>query len=73
MIAQALRNEAARREKSGEYGHHQVAAYRKAADEVAMCGQEVGTLYREGKVLEIPGVGPSIARFLADLLDPDGE
>jgi DNA polymerase/3'-5' exonuclease PolX len=74
-IAQALRSEAARREQTplGRAEPHRIAAFRKAADAVAVHGEPLDLLYVRGNLESVPGVGPKIAAWIGRLIDPAAE
>jgi DNA polymerase (family X) len=48
---------------------YRIRAYRKAAQSIEGLGGDVNEYYREGRLRDIPGVGESIARTIAELLD----
>jgi DNA polymerase (family X) len=45
-----------------------VRAYREAARQVSVLGEDIGETSRRGKLEEIPGIGPSIAEKITDYL-----
>ncbi len=45
------------------------AAYRRAAHALEGLGRDVADLRREGRLREIPGVGPNLARKIEEILD----
>ena len=45
-----------------------VQAYRRAADNIEPLGEEIGDLWRAGRLREIPGVGEALAKKLDELL-----
>jgi DNA polymerase (family 10) len=47
---------------------YKILAYRKAADSLSELGRDVHEYWREGKLLEIPGVGKAIAEKIDELL-----
>ncbi len=48
---------------------YRIRAYRKAASSIEGLDGDVNAYYREGRLRDIPGVGESIARSIAELLD----
>ncbi|HEY3273384.1 MAG TPA: helix-hairpin-helix domain-containing protein, partial [Methanocella sp.] len=48
---------------------YRIRAYRKAAQNIEGLDDDVNAYYREGRLRDIPGVGESIARTIAELLD----
>jgi DNA polymerase (family 10) len=48
---------------------YRIRAYRKAAQSIEGLDGDVKEYYREGRLRDIPGVGESIARTIAELLD----
>jgi DNA polymerase (family 10) len=50
-------------------GAYRIRAYRKAAQSIEGLEGDVNEYYREGRLQEIPGIGESIARTVAELLD----
>jgi len=48
---------------------YRIRAYRKAAQSIEGLDGDVNAYYREGRLRDIPGVGESIARTVAELLD----
>jgi DNA polymerase (family X) len=48
---------------------YRIRAYRKAAQSIEGLDGDVSEYYREGRLRDIPGVGESIARTIAELLD----
>jgi DNA polymerase (family 10) len=48
---------------------YRIRAYRKAAQSIEGLDGDVNAYYREGRLRDIPGVGESIARTIAELLD----
>ena len=47
---------------------YKILAYRKAADSLSNFGRDVNDYWREGKLIEIPGVGKAIAEKIDELL-----
>ena len=47
---------------------YKILAYRKAADSLISLGRDVNDVWREGKLLEIPGIGKAIAEKIDELL-----
>ncbi|GAP15436.1 DNA polymerase IV [Longilinea arvoryzae] len=47
---------------------YKTLAYRKAADSIRNLGADVEAIHREGKLLDIPGVGKAIAEKIDELL-----
>ena len=47
---------------------YKILAYRKAADSLTALGRDVNEFWREGRLLEIPGVGKAIAEKIDELL-----
>ena len=46
-----------------------IRAYRKAAENVAALEGDINEYYREGRLRDIPGVGPTISGVIAELLE----
>ncbi|HSX40777.1 MAG TPA: hypothetical protein VLF68_04130, partial [Candidatus Saccharimonadales bacterium] len=68
QIASLLRNVAAAYAIKNEAKYRfQIIAYEKAADSIEGTTQQLKDLYKEGKLENIPGVGPSIRQHLEDL------
>src|SRR5512139_594818 len=67
QVAQVFQNIADLLEIKGEV-IYKILAYRKAADSLNELGREVNEYWREGKLLEIPGVGKAIAEKIDELL-----
>lgn len=69
QIAQLLRNVAAAFIILDERKYHfQIVAYQRAADAIANTSTEVGDLYKENKLHQIPGVGSTMQQHLAELI-----
>jgi DNA polymerase (family 10) len=66
-VAEILRRIADMLEIKGEIVY-KALAYRRAADNIEYLGQDIEDVWREGKLLEIPGVGKSLAEKLDELL-----
>ena len=45
-----------------------IIAYEKAADAVEHASREIKDVWQEGKINAVPGIGPSIASHLKELL-----
>src|SRR5438067_4368399 len=60
-IAQSL-------EVAGEQGHR-LRAYRRAARSVAAASETLERLAAEGRLREVPGVGPAIAALITEFLE----
>jgi DNA polymerase (family 10) len=68
QIAELLRDVAAAYEwKDQKKYRFQIVAYERAADAVEHATSELKDLWDEGKLEEIPGIGPSIAQHLDEL------
>lgn len=69
QIAKLLRNVAAsytiKNEKKFRF---QILAYQKAADSIENSSAEVVDLAKEGRLMEIPGIGPTIKEHLEELV-----
>src|SRR5215208_2332555 len=46
-----------------------IAAYRKAADKIEALREPIETLHAEGRLREIPGVGPALQQKIGEFLD----
>ena len=66
-VAEILRRIADMLEIKGEIVY-KALAYRRAADNIEYLGRDIEDVWREGKLLEIPGVGKSLAEKLDELL-----
>ncbi|MBI2195805.1 MAG: hypothetical protein HYU48_02055 [Candidatus Levybacteria bacterium] len=67
-IAKLLRNVAAAYTIKSEYKYKfQILAYLKAADSVEHASTELRTLYQQGVLEKIPGIGPTIEKRLSEL------
>ncbi len=66
-VADILRRIADMLEIKGEIVY-KALAYRRAADNIEYLGRDIVDLWREGRLLEIPGVGKSLAEKLDELL-----
>ena len=66
-VAEILRRIADMLEIKGEIVY-KALAYRRAADNIEYLGRDIEDVWREGKLLEIPGVGKSLAEKLEELL-----
>lgn len=67
-IADLLRNVAASYQIEGEAKNKfKIIAYQRAADAVEHATSELKDLFDEGKLEDVPGVGPSIAKHLSEL------
>lgn len=67
-VAELLRAVAAAYQLKDEKGNRfKIIAYQKAADAVEHASSELKDLWDDGKLSEIPGVGPSIAQHLDEL------
>ncbi len=51
----------------GEQGYR-IRAYQRAAESIRSAGQEIETLWREGKLRQLPGVGEAIAKKIDEIL-----
>ncbi len=68
QIAELLRDVAASYQYQDQYKYKfQIIAYERAADAVEHATSELKDLWDDGKLEEIPGVGPSIAEHLDEL------
>lgn len=67
-VAQMLEDIAAALELRGESGFR-TRAYEDAARNLSMLDEDVLRLHQEGRLAEIPGVGPSISAKIAEYLD----
>src|SRR6266704_2777478 len=68
-ISKILRNVAASYAIKDEKKYRfQIIAYQKAADTIEHSPTEVKELLHEGKLKELPGVGPSIQSHLQELI-----
>jgi DNA polymerase (family 10) len=68
-IAKLLRNVAAAYAIKDEKKHYfQIVAYQKAADAIENTPTQIKDLYKEGKLIELPGIGPSIQEHLSELI-----
>ena len=47
---------------------YKILAYRKAADSLVNLGRDINDIWREGKLIEVPGVGKAIAEKIDELL-----
>ena len=65
-IAQLLRNMAAALQIQGA-NRFRIIAYEKAADSIEHLTSEVKDIWEDGELDTIPGVGPTIARYLDEL------
>ena len=72
-IAEHLRHEAERRARMPEAHRdpHRVRAFLKAADAVEVHPEPLTALHARGRLIEVPGVGPKIGRYIANLIDPE--
>jgi len=50
---------------------HRVRAYLKAALSVEAHAEPLTALHAKGRLVEVPGVGPKIAKFIANLIEPE--
>lgn len=67
-ISHLLRNVAAAYTIKNEKKYYfQIVAYQKAADAIENTTTEAKDLYKENRLQELPGVGPSIQKHLAEL------
>lgn len=67
-IAELLRDVAASYQIKNEPGSRfKIVAYQKAADAVEHASSELKDLWDEGKLEDVPGIGPSIAKHLDEL------
>jgi DNA polymerase (family 10) len=67
-IAHLLRNVAAAYAISNEKKYYfQIVAYQKAAEAIEKTTAEAKDLYKEGKLMDLPGIGPSIQAHLTEL------
>ena len=55
-------------EVKGELGF-KIAAYRKAADKIEALREPIETVYGEGRLRSIPGIGPALEQKIAEYLD----
>ncbi len=68
VVAELLRDVAAAYQvKNANDSRFKIIAYQKAADAVEHLSSEIKDLWDEGKLDDIPGVGPSIAQHLDEL------
>jgi len=67
-VARFLEDIAASLELRGD-STFRIRAYQDAARNVSLLDEDVATLHREGRLDEIPGVGPSISQKIAEYLD----
>lgn len=65
-VAEILRRIADMLEIKGEIVY-KALAYRRAADNIEYLGRDIEDVWREGKLMEIPGVGKSLAEKLDEL------
>ncbi|MDZ7844918.1 MAG: DNA polymerase/3'-5' exonuclease PolX [Anaerolineales bacterium] len=68
QLADLLENIAHLLEIKGEV-IYKVLAYRKAAESLRELGQEVETIYQDGSLKEIPGVGEAISEKIKEILE----
>lgn len=67
-IAELLRSVAAAYQlKDKDRNRFRIIAYERAADAIEHASSEVKDLWDEGKLEEIPGIGPNIAKYLDEL------
>lgn len=67
-LAKLLRHVAAAYSIKDEKKHYfQIIAYKKAADAIESSSTQLSDQYKEGKLDEIPGIGPSIKEHLIDI------
>ncbi|HYK09014.1 MAG TPA: PHP domain-containing protein [Candidatus Eisenbacteria bacterium] len=68
-IATLLRHVAAAFTITDEKKHHfQIVAYQKAADTIQNTSTQVADLVKEGRLLDLPGIGPTIQQHLEELV-----
>lgn len=68
QIAELLRDVAASYQlKNSKKYFFQIAAYERAADAVEHSTSELKDLWDDGKLEEVPGIGPGIAKYLSEL------
>ncbi len=65
-VAEILRRIADMLEIKGEIVY-KALAYRRAADNIEYLGRDIEDVWREGKLMEIPGIGKSLAEKLDEL------
>ena len=46
-----------------EENHFKITAYQEAADSIEKLGREIREIWREGKLMDIPGIGKSISAY----------
>lgn len=70
-LAELLRSVAAAYElkPQGTFNRFKIIAYQRAADAIERSSGEVKDLWDEGKLSEIPGIGPAIAGYLKELFE----
>src|SRR5258708_3029223 len=69
LIAHLLRNVAASLAIQNEKTYRfQIIAYQKAADSIEATSTQVSDLIKEGKLDDLPGIGPSIKLHLEELI-----
>lgn len=47
---------------------HRILAYRRAAESIETLGRDINTVYAEGKLTEIPGIGDTLAAKIEEML-----
>lgn len=47
---------------------HRILAYRKAAESIESLGRDINTVFSEGKLTDIPGIGDTLAAKIAEML-----
>ena len=47
---------------------HRILAYRKAAESIEALGRDINTVYAEGKLTDIPGIGETLAAKIEEML-----
>ncbi|HKC04845.1 MAG TPA: DNA polymerase beta family protein, partial [Patescibacteria group bacterium] len=68
QIAELLRDVAAAYQlKDAKGNKFKIVAYERAADAVEHATSELKDLWDDGKLEEVPGIGPSIAEHLSEL------
>ncbi|MNR92969.1 DNA polymerase/3'-5' exonuclease PolX [compost metagenome] len=67
-VARLLEDIAASLELRGD-SPFRIRAYQDAARNVSLLDEDIATLHQEGRLDEVPGVGPSISQKIAEYLD----